>query len=241
MDKNPFHQLKIMTDDNVVARHDIEPKNAPDFHKEGQGLSDLFAKAACNYLFTWANWFFRNNYDRRALVLETVATLPGSIASAHQGWLAARNRQPKNPMIREFADEAENERMHLQIFTEVAEPTRFDRAVIMATHWVFGAAFSAGYIFSPKTAHRFVGYIEERAVESYTNYLKEIDAGRMPNPDAPDFAKAYYNLPENATLRDVIVKVRADEMEHRDTNHEAADHLAEGQRISQMRPPSLRN
>lgn len=238
MIKEPFHQVTIFKDDNVIARHNARPKNEPDFHKEGKGLSDAFAKAACNHLFRWANWFFKNNYDRRALVLETVATLPGSIASSHQTWLASRKRQPKNPMIREFMDESENERMHLRIFQEVAKPNRFDRFIIAATHWTFGAIFSAGYIMSPKTAHRFVGYIEEKAVDSYTRYLEEIDAGNMPNPPAPDFAKQYYNLPEDAMLRDVIIHVRNDEMEHRDTNHEAADHLAEGHNINEMTPPS---
>ena len=35
------------------------------------------------------------------------------------------------------------------------------------------------YLFAPKTAHRVVGYLEEEAVVSYTQYLAEVDEGRI--------------------------------------------------------------
>jgi ubiquinol oxidase len=81
------------------------------------------------------------------------------------------------------------------------------------------------YLFSPKTAHRVVGYFEEEAVISYTSYLQEIDAGKLENVPAPKLAIEYWNLAEDARLRDVVIAVRADEAEHRDVNHEFADQL----------------
>ena len=77
----------------------------------------------------------------------------------------------------------------------------------------------------PRTAHRFVGYLEEEAVVSYTQYLAAIDKGLHDNVAAPPIALKYWNMPANARLRDVVVKVRADEMEHRDVNHDFADQL----------------
>jgi ubiquinol oxidase len=123
-------------------------------------------------------------------------------------------------------DEAENERMHLMTFIEVAQPTWFERAVIIGVQWVFYLFFFALYLISPKTAHRVVGYFEEEAVISYTHYLAEIDEGRSPNVPAPAIAKRYWNLPETATLRDVVLVVRADEAHHRDVNHGFANELA---------------
>ena len=73
-----------------------------------------------------------------------------------------------------------------------------------------------------------VGYFEEQAVISYTEYLEQIDAGKAANIDAPDIAKDYYGLPKAAKLRDVIIAVRQDEQGHSDTNHEMADALAKG-------------
>jgi ubiquinol oxidase len=111
-------------------------------------------------------------------------------------------------------------------FIEVAKPSLFERFVIMAVQWVFYLSFFALYLASPRTAHRVVGYFEEEAVLSYTLYLEEIDRGRSPNVAAPDIAKRYWSLPEDATLRDVVLVVRADEAHHRDVNHAFADELA---------------
>jgi ubiquinol oxidase len=122
-------------------------------------------------------------------------------------------------------DEAENERMHLMTFIEVARPTLFERLVILAVQWIFYLGFFALYLMSSKTAHRIVGYFEEEAVLSYTLYLKEIDEGRSPNVPAPAIAKTYWSLPDDATLRDVVLVVRADEAHHRDVNHGFANEL----------------
>ena len=77
-------------------------------------------------------------------------------------------------------------------------------------------------------AHRVVGYLEEEAVVSYTHYLEEIDAGRVENVPAPQIAKDYWNLPDEARLREVVLVVREDEAVHRDTNHRFADEIAQG-------------
>jgi ubiquinol oxidase len=127
--------------------------------------------------------------------------------------------------IRTLMDEAENERMHLMTFIEVAKPTLFERLVIMAVQWVFYLGFFALYLISSKTAHRVVGYFEEEAVLSYTLYLKEIDEGRSANVAAPEVARRYWGLPEDSTLREVVLVVRADEAHHRDVNHGFANEL----------------
>jgi ubiquinol oxidase len=128
--------------------------------------------------------------------------------------------------IKTLMDEAENERMHLMTFIEVAKPTAFERFVVVAAQWVFYLFFFGLYLVSSKTAHRVVGYFEEEAVISYTHYLAEIDEGRSANVAAPAIAKQYWGLPEDATLRDVVEVVRADEAHHRDVNHSFANELA---------------
>jgi ubiquinol oxidase len=127
--------------------------------------------------------------------------------------------------IKTLMDEAENERMHLMTFIEVAKPTLSERCVVVAAQWVFYLFFFGLYLVSPKTAHRVVGYFEEEAVISYTRYLAEIDEGRSANVPAPQIALDYWNLPAEATLRDVVEVVRADEAHHRDVNHGFANEL----------------
>jgi hypothetical protein len=36
------------------------------------------------------------------------------------------------------------------------------------------------YIISPRTCHRFVGYLEEEAVVTYTHAIAELEHGRLP-------------------------------------------------------------
>jgi len=51
-------------------------------------------------------------------------------------------------------EEAENERMHLMTFIEIAQPTLFERLVILLAQWVFLVLYSILYLVSSRTAHR---------------------------------------------------------------------------------------
>lgn len=177
--------------------------------------------------FRWfADTFFAKRYGHRAVVLETVAGVPGMVAGMWQHLRSLRNMQPdERGWIKTLLDEAENERMHLMIFIEIAKPNVFERLLIMFAQFVFWHFYFVLYVFFPKTAHRMVGYFEDQAVISYTQYLEEIDSGRIENIEAPNIAKDYYGLGYDATLRDVVIAVREDEQGHADVNHSMADTL----------------
>lgn len=177
--------------------------------------------------FRWfADTFFAKRYGHRAVVLETVAGVPGMVAGMWNHLRSLRKMQPdERGWIKTLLDEAENERMHLMIFIEIAQPNWFERLLIMFAQFVFWHFYFILYVLFPKTAHRMVGYFEDQAVISYTQYLEEIDAGRTLNIPAPQVARDYYNLAEDATLRDVVIAVRADEQGHADVNHSMANHL----------------
>jgi hypothetical protein len=36
------------------------------------------------------------------------------------------------------------------------------------------------YLISPRTCHRFVGYLEEEAVVTYTHAIEELERGHLP-------------------------------------------------------------
>jgi ubiquinol oxidase len=203
-------------------------------HHAPKGVSDRVAYGFTKALRFCADTFFAKRYGHRAIVLETVAAVPGMVGATINHLKCLRRMCDDKGWIRTLMDEAENERMHLMTFIEVAKPTVFERLVILSVQWVFYLAFFALYLISPRTAHRVVGYFEEEAVLSYTLYLKEIDEGRSPNGPAPEIAKRYWQLPDSATLRDVVLVVRADEAHHRDVNHGFADELA-GQPVDEAR------
>jgi ubiquinol oxidase len=195
-------------------------------HHRPAGASDFIALGFTKLLRFCADTFFAKRYGHRAVVLETVAAVPGMVGATINHLKCLRRMCDDRGWIKTLMDEAENERMHLMTFIEVAKPTLFERFVIVAVQWVFYLFFFALYLVSPKTAHRVVGYFEEEAVISYTHYLAEIDEGGSPNVPAPELAKRYWGLPDSATLRDVVLVVRADEAHHRDVNHGYANELA---------------
>jgi ubiquinol oxidase len=195
-------------------------------HRKPAGLRDGFALGFTKLLRFCADTFFAKRYGNRAIVLETVAAVPGMVGGTLTHLKCLRRMCDDHGWIATLIDEAENERMHLMTFIALAKPTWFERMVVLGVQWVFYCFFFLLYLVSPRTAHRVVGYFEEEAVISYTLYLKEIDAGRIENVAAPEIARRYWNLREDATLRDVVLVVRADEAHHRDTNHCFADTLA---------------
>jgi ubiquinol oxidase len=175
--------------------------------------------------FRWfADTFFAKRYGHRAVVLETVAGVPGMVAGMWQHLRSLRRMQPDDRgWIKTLLNEAENERMHLMIFIEIAKPNWFERLLVLFAQFVFWHFYFVLYVFFPATAHRMVGYFEDQAVISYTHYLEEIDAGRTKNITAPKIARDYYKLADDATLRDVVIAIRADEQGHADVNHGMAD------------------
>lgn len=188
-------------------------------------MSDRFAYGFTKSMRWFADTFFRKRYGHRAVVLETVAGVPGMVGGMWTHLKSLRKLRPGyGPLIRTLLAEAENERMHLMTFIEIAKPNWFERLLILVAQFVFWHIYFTVFLISPKTAHRIVGYFEEEAVYSYTEYLNELDEGRIENVPAPKIAIDYWNLSQDATLRDVIIAVRDDEAGHRDVNHYIATH-----------------
>ena len=195
-------------------------------HRKPEGFGDRVALKFVKFLRVFADAFFAKRYGHRAVVLETVAAVPGMVGGMLQHLKALRHIRDDQGWIRELLEEADNERMHLMTFIKIAQPSVFERALIMIGQAVFFNFYFFLYLFAPKTAHRVVGYLEEEAVFSYTQYLEQVENGVVENVPAPEIAIRYWNLPADARLSDVIVAVRADEAGHRDKNHAFADALA---------------
>ena len=173
-----------------------------------------------------ADTFFAKRYGHRAVVLETIAGVPGMVAGMLIHLRSLRKMQTGyGPQIREMLAEAENERMHLMFFIEIAKPNVFERFLVIAAQAIFMAFYTFMYIFFPKTSHRMIGYFEDEAVKSYTEYLSLVKSGKVMNIRAPKIPIEYYNLKKDARLSDLIISVRADEMHHAEVNHDYADNL----------------
>ena len=203
-------------------------------HYKVKNFSDRVALSFTKFLRFLADTFFKKRYGHRAVVLETVAAVPGMVAGMLLHLKSLRKMEDDKGWIKILLDEAANERMHLMTFIEVAKPTFIERAIIMIAQFIFILMYLFIYLISPRTAHRIVGYFEEEAVISYTDYLNELESGKIIDQPAPDIAINYWNLPLHATLKDVVRVIRDDEAGHRDVNHEFANILDERKKKSQV-------
>ncbi len=196
-------------------------------HYNPKNLSDRVALIFTKFLRFLADAFFRKKYGHRAVVLETVAAVPGMVAGMLLHLKSLRKMEDDKGWIKILLDEAANERMHLMTFIEVAKPTFLERLIIMIAQFIFIIMYMLIFIISQRTAHRIVGYFEEEAVISYSEYLKELEKGIIPDQPAPEIAINYWNLPLHSTLKDVVKVIRDDEAGHRDVNHSFASILDE--------------
>ena len=163
----------------------------------------------------------------RIIFLETVAGVPGMIGGMTRHLKSLRTLEKDNGWIHHLLQEAENERMHLFIFLTMRNPGIIFRVNIALAQGLFFNFYFLMYLLSPTFAHRFVGYLEEEAVTTYTKCLEAIDSNKLPlwkNMAAPTMAVQYYDLDaKTATMRDVVMHVRADEAVHRSVNHHFSD------------------
>ncbi|KAK4130624.1 alternative oxidase [Trichocladium antarcticum] len=161
----------------------------------------------------------------RAILLESIAGVPGMVAGMLRHLTSLRRLKRDNGWIETLLEESYNERMHLLTFMKMSEPGWFMKTTIIVAQGVFFNAMFLSYLISPKITHRFVGYLEEEAVHTYTRWLSELDQGVLtkwsdPNFQIPELAVTYWSMPEGKrTMRDLILYIRADEAVHRGVNH----------------------
>ncbi|KAL4228363.1 hypothetical protein ACF0H5_011411 [Mactra antiquata] len=169
----------------------------------------------------------RNEFKwlKRIIFLETVAGVPGMVAAMTRHLHSLRRMQRDYGWIHTLLEEAENERMHLMTALQLKQPSRLFKWSVIGAQGTFVGLFSISYLISPKFCHRFVGYLEEEAVKTYTKCLQDIENGSMQHwktQPSPQVAIDYWKLSEDATMKDVILAIRADEAHHRLVNHTLA-------------------
>ena len=129
--------------------------------------------------------------EYRLLILESIAGVPGMVAGSVRHFNSLRHMKRDHGWIHTLLEEAENERMHLLICMKMFQPSMPVRAVVIAAQMGLLPILTAVYVvkvttiidhnhnfieqgcflidclcLQPKAMHRFVGYLEETAVET---------------------------------------------------------------------------
>ncbi|BAB09852.1 alternative oxidase 2 [Arabidopsis thaliana] len=206
-------------------------------HHVPKNIADKVAYRIVKLLRIPTDIFFQRRYGCRAMMLETVAAVPGMVGGMLLHLKSIRKFEHSGGWIKALLEEAENERMHLMTMMELVKPKWYERLLVMLVQGIFFNSFFVCYVISPRLAHRVVGYLEEEAIHSYTEFLKDIDNGKIENVAAPAIAIDYWRLPKDATLKDVVTVIRADEAHHRDVNHFASDIRNQGKELREAAAP----
>ncbi|KAK6463017.1 alternative oxidase [Scheffersomyces coipomensis] len=164
----------------------------------------------------------------RCIFLESIAGVPGAVAGFLRHLHSLRLLKRDKAWIETLLDEAYNERMHLLTFIKLGQPSIFTRLIIYVGQGVFCNAFFLFYLVNPRYCHRFVGYLEEEAVSTYSHLLHELSQPekllKFKNMKIPTIAVQYWpELTEQSSFEDLILRIRADEAKHREVNHTLAN------------------
>ncbi|GAB2292003.1 hypothetical protein Dimus_036266 [Dionaea muscipula] len=206
-------------------------------HHQPKIFADKFAYYLVKFLRVPTDIFFQRRYGCRAMMLETVAAVPGMVGGMLLHLRSLRKFDHSGGWIKALLDEAENERMHLMTMVELVKPKWYERMLVLIVQGIFFNCYFVAYVLSPKMAHRVVGYLEEEAIHSYTYFLNDIESGAIENVPAPAIAIDYWRLPKDADLKQLITVIRADEAHHRDVNHFASDIYFQGKQLKESPAP----
>ncbi|GIL99348.1 hypothetical protein Vretimale_4533 [Volvox reticuliferus] len=217
----PGLKLRISSD---AFESGLSHPNYSDVYLDGVRPTHLKPEKVARWMFDYLTGYGPDMTEvqwlQRMIFLETVAGVPGMVAGMLRHLKSLRTMQRDQGWIHTLLEEAENERMHLLTFFELRKPGPLFRASVIAAQGVFFNAYFLAYLLSPRTCHAFIGFLEEEAVKTYTHALEEIDAGRLwKDMPAPAIAVQYWGLQQDATMRELILAVRADEACHAHVNH----------------------
>lgn len=242
--KSDIAQIEMAWESEVTANlphpiwSDQAVKSVKQIHYSPVGFVDTLAYASVKILRTGFDiisgyslgFIDEGGWLNRIVFLETVAGVPGLVGAMVRHLKSLRKMERDYGWIHTLLEEAENERMHLMSALQLKRPSKMFRLFVLVTQGIFLPFFTLAYVASPRYAHRFVGYLEEEAVRTYTHLLKLLDEGKLEKfqkLDAPVIAKQYWELPEDASFQSFIAAVRADEAHHRDVNHKFSDFAAD--------------
>ncbi|KAL5562881.1 hypothetical protein UlMin_032628 [Ulmus minor] len=164
-------------------------------------------------------------YGYRAMMLETIAAILGIFGGVLLHLRSLRKFQQSGGWIKALLEEAENERMHLMTMVECVQLKCLFQRLLCA-------------LSTLSEAHTHGGWLSRRgSIHSYTEYLKDLNDGKIKNVPAPAIAIDYWKLPRDAILKDVITVICTDEAHHQDVNHFAYDIHYQGKELREAPAP----
>lgn len=135
----------------------------------------------------------------RLIILESVAGVPGFVAAGMRHFRSLRKIEKDGGFIATLLEEAENERMHLMVCFKMFGASPLVRGLVLAAQTIMTPVLMIVYAVHPRAMHRFVGYLEETATDTYINIANMIETPgthlheAWKDQPAPEMAKGEHN------------------------------------------------
>jgi ubiquinol oxidase len=186
-------------------------------------LGDYFSRSIVLFVYRFAKIVFGSSYIEHALVLESALVSMQTSAAAHVQYAAIRHLRADRELIEELLGEASGGHLHVLVLKRFTVVSWYAKAGIWKIQFSYVPFFRLLYVLSPRTAHRLVAYAHERLAGIYADLLLGLISGSIENKTAPPIATQYWNLPEGASLIELVNQLIADTAKNRDYNHLLAD------------------
>mmetsp|Transcript_91104 Transcript_91104/g.208855 ORF Transcript_91104/g.208855 Transcript_91104/m.208855 type:complete len:344 (-) Transcript_91104:423-1454(-) len=231
--KREYNDRYATTANHIWSKEEIDHMLANLWQHKPQTFSDKFVHGAMYGLYKTFNFITGYKAENtpvravewRLIVLESFAGVPGFVAAMFRHFRSLRNLCRDHGWIHTLLEEAENERMHLLTCMKMFDAGIVTRTLVISAQVVMTPFVAALLIVKPGAAHRFVGYLEETACITYANVIHQVETpgtplhGAWSDVDAPEIARTYWKLSDDAKWVDVLKCMFADECNHRDVNH----------------------
>lgn len=63
------------------------------------------------------------------------------------------------------------------IWTQITSPTLVERILVISSQISFTVFIISSFLISRRFVHKFLSFLEEEAIQSYTQLLEDIDTG----------------------------------------------------------------
>ncbi|KAJ3105334.1 hypothetical protein HDU97_008231 [Phlyctochytrium planicorne] len=182
----PEKRTPIYTKEMLESFRNWQPPPAsPDLHTSSEVVAYILfriLKFGLNLLtltLPKPQFLSSNSWFRRFIFLETLSSVPGFMGSMIRHIRSLKSLQDDKGWIPTLLDDTENHRAHLMSWMMVGKPGAIMTTCVVITQGLFYQSFFVVYAVSQQTVHRFLTFVAEDSVKTYTICLEDVENGKI--------------------------------------------------------------
>jgi ubiquinol oxidase len=186
-------------------------------------LSDYMARSMVGFSRSLVCILGKSNFALRAVIANTILSSFTMVLASRLHYRAVRSGSPERDSIEDLLCEASGTHFHIIVIRKFVELSRMKRIFLSILQAISICFFGFISRFLPKTAHRTLGYMYEKSISDYSDWIDAITDGNIINTPASQVAVKYWELKPDSTIIDVLSSIREDSVKYRNFEHSCAE------------------